>query len=276
MSPFLTTLGGGSARGFGRGRKITALLGPTTVPTSLALTATGTTVSLTWTNTDNTSQIRVYRGATLVTTLSAASTSYTNTGLSPVTSYSFTVRYFTNTIEGSASNTASITTPSCPSAGTQVSYYCDGCTAYVTYNDGNCGTYQSTESNSAQCCAYLGYDVGSLGSVSGPNQLSWQPSTVYGQFCSTGAYPMAGITWIYRHSTGQQYAGENNLYSAGCADTPYSNLPGFGLVTVTIIGRFDGLDGGGQPPVQLGGGNTFSGMTGYTYFTISSQGQFYL
>ncbi len=272
MSPFLTTLGGGSVRGFGRGRRITALLGPTTVPTSLALTATGTSVSLSWTNTDNISQIRVYRGASLVTTLSAASTSYTNTGLSQVTSYSFNVRYFKNTIEGSASNTASITTPSCPSAGTQVSYYCSGCTAYVTYNNGNCGTYESTESNSAQCCAYLGYDVGSLGSVSGPYQVS---TGVYGEFCSTGAYPMAGIQWIYRHSTGQHYGGENNIYGAECSQTQYASLNNFGLVTVTIIGRFDGLDGGGQPSPSVGGGATYTSMTGFTYFTISSQGQFY-
>ena len=112
MSPILSSFGGGSSRGFGRGG---ARLGPTTVPTSLALTATGTTVSLTWTNTDNTSQIRVYRGASLVTTLSAASTSYTNTGLSANTSYSFTVKYFKDAIEGSASNTASITTLAGPS-----------------------------------------------------------------------------------------------------------------------------------------------------------------
>jgi hypothetical protein len=274
MSPFLTTLGGGSTRGFGRAfRRITALLGPTSAPTSLsAPSIAGTSVQLSWTNTDNISQIRVYRGATLVTTLSAASTTYTNTGLSPITSYSFTVKYFKDAIEGSASNAVSITTLSCPSAGTQVSYYCSGCTAYVTYNDGNCGTYQSTESNSAQCCAYLGYDVGSLGSVSGPYQVS---TGVYGEFCSTGAYPMAGIQWIYRHSTGQQYAGENNIYGAECSQTQYSNLINFGLVTVTIIGRFDGLDGGGQPSPQLGGGNTYTSMTGYTFFTISSQGQFY-
>jgi len=110
MSPFLTTLGGGSVRGFGRGRKITALLGPTTAATSLSATQVGTSVQLSWTNTNATAQIKVYRGATLVTTLSAASTTYTNTGLSQGASYSYTVVYIENGIDGPVSNTASITT----------------------------------------------------------------------------------------------------------------------------------------------------------------------
>jgi len=60
MSPFLTTLGGGSARGFGRARGV---LGPTTAATSLSATQVGTSVQLSWTNTNATAQIRVYRAA---------------------------------------------------------------------------------------------------------------------------------------------------------------------------------------------------------------------
>jgi hypothetical protein len=108
MSPFLTTLGGGSVRGFGRGRRI--ISGPTTAATSLSATPASTSVQLSWTNTNATAQIRVYRAATLVTTLSAASTTYTNTGLSSSTSYSYTVVYIENGIEGPASNTATTTT----------------------------------------------------------------------------------------------------------------------------------------------------------------------
>lgn len=110
MSPFLTTLGGGSARGFGRGRLIASVLGPTTAATSLSATQVGTSVQLSWTNTNATAQIRVYRGGALITTLSAATTTYTNTGLSQGTSYSYTVVYIQNGIEGPASNTATITT----------------------------------------------------------------------------------------------------------------------------------------------------------------------
>jgi len=125
-------LGGGSVRGFGRAlQRITALLGPTSAPTSLyAPSIAGTSVQLSWTNTDNISQIRVYRGATLVTTLSAASTTYTNTGLSSSTSYSFTVRYFKDAIEGSASNAVSPTT--LPAEPTSVGSYPP---SYESYNN---------------------------------------------------------------------------------------------------------------------------------------------
>jgi hypothetical protein len=106
MSPVLSTFGGAGARGFGRA----GLLGPTTAATSLSATQVGTSVQLSWTNTNATAQIRVYRGASLVTTLSAATTTYTNTGLSQGTSYSYTVAYFANGIQGPISNTATITT----------------------------------------------------------------------------------------------------------------------------------------------------------------------
>jgi len=107
MSPILSSFGGGSSRGFGR---IRAVLGPTTAATSLSATQVGTSVQLSWTNTNATAQIKVYRGATLVTTLSAGTTTYTNTGLSQGASYSYTVVYIENGIDGPVSNAASITT----------------------------------------------------------------------------------------------------------------------------------------------------------------------
>jgi chitodextrinase len=69
---------------------------PPTAPTNLAVTATtSTTVSLSWTaSTDNVgvTGYRVFRGSTLAGT--SATTTFTASGLTPNTSYTFTVRAF--------------------------------------------------------------------------------------------------------------------------------------------------------------------------------------
>jgi len=106
MSPFLTTLGGGSARGFGRGRRITAVLGPTSAPTSLTATTVSTTqITLNWTNGDAGAQTQIYRGGVLVTTIAIGVTTYSDTGLQPTTLYDYYIKHIKNSITSANSST---------------------------------------------------------------------------------------------------------------------------------------------------------------------------
>jgi fibronectin type 3 domain-containing protein len=86
-------------------------------PTSLNATATGTsTVSLTWaasTLPAGASAVvgyRVFRGGTLVATVGPSPTSYTVTGLSPNTTYSFTVAAFNSAGQSALSAARSVVT----------------------------------------------------------------------------------------------------------------------------------------------------------------------
>jgi hypothetical protein len=96
---------------------------------------------------------------------------------------------------------------------------------------------------------------------------------------------MYGELWVYRHSDGTfwsagTYDYQELYYSAGCTTTanlqvrPYTNI-GWGLITVTMTGRFEGLGRGGQPDIYLGGSNYFFAYRGYQDFTISTQTQYY-
>lgn len=69
---------------------------PTSVatPTSLsAVAASPTQINLSWVNADASASIRVLRGGSLVTTLSAGTTTFNDTGLSSATTYSYTVQH---------------------------------------------------------------------------------------------------------------------------------------------------------------------------------------
>ena len=214
MTPLLSSFGGGSARGFGRGR--TAVLGPGLPVTSLSATPGSTSVQLSWTNTDATAQIRVYRGASLVTTLSAASTTYTNTGLSPITSYSFTVKYFKDAIEGSASNTATTTTLP------------QGQQLYDT-----AGTYTFTVpagvTSVSVCCIGAGggasvpADAGTYGGGGGAlaykNNVSVTPLATYSVVVGLGNYGVSGgastITAMNVSAPGGQYGNSGGAGGTG-------------------------------------------------------------
>lgn len=111
MSPVLASFGGGSARGFGRA----GLLGPLGAPTNLSSSSPTTgQVALNWTNGDATAQTQIYRGGTLVTTVSAGTTSFNNTGLANFTGYSYYVVHIKNNILSASSNTSSVTTLPAP------------------------------------------------------------------------------------------------------------------------------------------------------------------
>ena len=223
MTPILSSFGGGSARGFGRGR--TAVLGPTTVATSLSATPASTSVQLSWTNTDNISQIRVYRAATLVTTLSAASTTYTNTGLSSSTGYSFTIRYFKDNIEGSASNTATTTTLA-P----------EGQQAYTTP-----GTYLFTVPAGVTAISVVGIGAGS-------NNLQIESGEVGGNLAYTNNYAV---------SPGQQYL-------ISIADRAYMHLyPNEEIITYVVLGGNARYNNENYGDVIYYGGNSNSINYGY-------------
>jgi chitodextrinase len=87
---------------------------PPTAPTTLAVTATtSTTVSLSWTaSTDNVgvTGYRIFRGSTLAGT--STTTTFTASGLTPNTLYTFTVRAFdAANNESQPSNAVTVTTP---------------------------------------------------------------------------------------------------------------------------------------------------------------------
>ncbi|MCY9531698.1 MULTISPECIES: lytic polysaccharide monooxygenase [Paenibacillus] len=111
-----------------------------TAPTGLHVmgTPTSTSVSLMWSpSTDNVgvAGYRVYRGATLVATVSGTTTDYVVTGLSPKTAYTFTVRAFDAAGNVSAdSNAVSATTADAPAVAAWVENKSYAVGDKVTYN----------------------------------------------------------------------------------------------------------------------------------------------
>ena len=121
----------GFSGGGGGGGDIT----PPTAPTNLAATATTTTsVSLSWTAaTDNVgvTGYDVYRGATLAGT--STGTTFTDTGLTPSTAYTYTVKAFD--AAGNLSSASSAVTATTQATGSN-----SGCTAtYAVTNQWNTG-----------------------------------------------------------------------------------------------------------------------------------------
>lgn len=148
--PIFGTFVAASVKALGALRKLGTLLTPTGLSSS---TPSCTEVSVSWTNTNGTFPIYVYRGGSYLTTVSAGSTSYSNTGLSGGTSYSYQVAYYFEGVVNNLSSSTSSTTPSCcAAANTYYSSYCSGCDYYYRYNDGSCGYYDTLQaSNSCSC-----------------------------------------------------------------------------------------------------------------------------
>lgn len=96
-------------------------------PSSLsAQAASCSQVNLSWTdNSGNEEGYKIYRNGAYVAQVGMNATGYQDTGLSENTSYSYQVHAFRGGIESFASNTVTITTPSCqlPSNNWQVSYW---------------------------------------------------------------------------------------------------------------------------------------------------------
>ncbi|MBI4359755.1 MAG: hypothetical protein HY564_01505 [Candidatus Jacksonbacteria bacterium] len=88
-------------------------------PTGLAAAAADSkTVSLSWTdNSNNETGFKIYRGGTLVTTTAANAVSYTDTGRSASTTYSYYIKATNGSGDSSSSSTVSVTTPASASSG---------------------------------------------------------------------------------------------------------------------------------------------------------------
>ncbi|CAN5325853.1 hypothetical protein BH09ACT1_BH09ACT1_19840 [soil metagenome] len=114
-----------------------------TVPTNLtAASSTTTTVSLTWTaSTDavGVTGYRIYRNGTLVTTTAATATSYTNTGLTKGTSYSYTISAIDAAGNASAQSAAVVTITPVLTAGVKYKF--------VNANSGLCLDAGTTAAN---------------------------------------------------------------------------------------------------------------------------------
>ncbi len=95
MSPLLGSFGGASSRGF-RGFR---LLGPTGSPSSLSVNATSSSATyLAWSNGDATSSTQIYRNGNLLSTVGPGITTFSDSGLSSGTYYSYYVRHIKNGI----------------------------------------------------------------------------------------------------------------------------------------------------------------------------------
>ena len=126
MSPFLTTLGGGSARGFGRGKLIVSLGTPPGIPTALQVQSQNTdsnnaaSTTLLWQlpATATGAQVEIYVNGVLNTTTSANATTATITGLTGNVQYSYYVVALRSGLRSSASSTtAQYTAPRVISGG---------------------------------------------------------------------------------------------------------------------------------------------------------------
>ena len=84
-------------------------------PTGLSAQASACNrVNLTWTDNSGSEEgYRIYRGGAAIATVGANATSYADESVSGSTAYSYTVRAYRGSIESSASNSASVTTPAC-------------------------------------------------------------------------------------------------------------------------------------------------------------------
>jgi hypothetical protein len=133
MSPFLTTLGGGSVRGFGRGRKVSGITGIAAPINFQAVESTvleGGTINLSWTNAVNDKTIELQytvggSGWVTYTTYSAGSTSATIT-MQTNGVYSFRIAYLDNSYIASVNKAqANVTTRPYPPRFSYDYYYGD-------------------------------------------------------------------------------------------------------------------------------------------------------
>ncbi len=102
----------------GNGLPYESFSGSPTVPTAPSgLTATAAScsqINLSWTdNSDDETGFYVYRGGTQIASVSSNTTTYSNTGLSGSTPYSYYIVAYNGSGNSSNSNTANATTPTC-------------------------------------------------------------------------------------------------------------------------------------------------------------------
>jgi hypothetical protein len=151
MTPFLTTLGGGSARGFGRGR-LGAVI-PAVVLISASTTNNYTNISYT---SNVSTGFRVFLFDAADNTIASdvyAQTNGTIQRYESCTSKTYYARLYndnTNQYASVASNNLSHTYPSLTN-GTLISSVCSGNDEIFTRSNGSCGTYTQTSVNTLIC-----------------------------------------------------------------------------------------------------------------------------
>lgn len=164
MSPFLTTLGGGSTKGFGRAfRRI--ISGPTTV----APTAVGAyppsyesynNLTVYWTDAINTgASYQVYFDGVLKTTTATNVFSVNIGSLTANTSYSIYVIAVKNGVSSAQSSTISTSTYPCWTNNQLITEYCDyNNSKIVVTGTGTCGTLNYTDyGNDVAFCGHIPY-----------------------------------------------------------------------------------------------------------------------
>jgi chitodextrinase len=229
---------------------ITAASSDTTPPSTPTLTATGTTVNstnLSWTtSTDNVgvTGYEVYQAGVLIGTTTTATT-FAVTGLTPATSYTFTVKAKDNAGNFSAaSNTANVTTLADTTAPTAPVLSASGTTSTTT-------TLAWT--TSTDNIAVTGYDV-------------YKDGVLLGSTTTATTYAVSGLiantTYVFTVKA-KDNAGNISVASNALSVTTtlftYCTSQG-NTVTDEVIGR-----------VQLGTiDNVSTGGTGYTDFTAIS------
>jgi len=171
-------------------------------PQNLTATANNGSVSLTWQApmSGTPTNYKVWRGASLLTTLAGTVLSYSDTNVTNETSYSYSVTAVYSSGESTASNTVSAT----PTASTIVTVAIGTGSTTQTYPIDRNYNYSSHE------CIYLASEIARSGSItklaydksSGSNVADISSVTIYmkhttANTLSTGSYSTTGYTQVY-------------------------------------------------------------------------------
>lgn len=211
MSPLLGSFGGASSRGF-RGFR---LLGPTGSPSSLSVNATNSSGTfLVWSNGDATSSTQIYRNGNLLSTVGPGITTFSDSGLSSGTYYSYYVRHIKNGILSlSTSNTFAVYT--CEAYGVLIAEQCDGYNLYYYYADGNCGSYSQLIQNNSPSCLPARSELIYAGSGACSQDGMWDDT--YGQSnCCSGAACSGSTTCCSPQDWGNGWASCAHMCGSGC------------------------------------------------------------
>jgi hypothetical protein len=231
MSPFLTTLGGGSARGFGRGRfrsLISSL--PFVNITSITDDGAGSvTVNYVTNRSSGYDTYFYFNGNNGITYFSVNTSGFVTTSIGTCSTLNYQIR-LRNKITGVFEAESSIVNYTTGvGAGVLVSSTCSGCDLIRTLSTGTCGSnYNDTISNSFNCCSPVSYLLTDTG----------------------------GIFINYNFQLNASYAWElyltlwSTAVSCGSGYSPTSGFGSSGFNSIPVPGRCNGA-GNYYPQAQL-------------------------
>lgn len=252
--PFLGSIGGSSARGFG----MFGLRGPNFPPTGLmAAAASDTSVLLSWTNGDTSASTQIYRDSVLVQTVNPGVSTFTNSGLTRATNYTFTIRHIKNAYP-SANTAGVIGRPIFNGSGGTV--YTFG--GYRIHRFDSSGTFTVTSPGAVDVLAVGGGGGGGpfltlLGNGTGPGGGGGGGDVIQQSLSLTAAsYPI-----VIGEGGSYVFGGGGNLITDGSGN----NTTAFGITAIGGGGGGYGADGGqGRDGASGGGGNPpGAGLAGY-------------